>query len=282
MNKEKNILMTQRATPTSDGDGVKIDRIRAFNNSTLSPFLMLDELKSDESKDYIGGFPLHPHRGIETLSYMKKGHFRHEDHLGHTGEVASGGAQWMAAGRGVLHSEMPIMENGRLHSFQLWINQPAKLKMTKAAYQNLESDTHTIIKYSEHSNFRLISGGVQLNEKQFSGPLQQTGVPVVFGDWIVNDKDILRLTLPETMNTHVYVYAGSAVISGKNVQQGDLISLSKEGDLVIKGNGSSGFLIFAGEAIDEPVVHYGPFVMNSMQEIEQTLADFKAGKFEHY
>ena len=122
---------------TADGDGVKIRRVAGFNNKSFSPFLMVDELKSDQRADYVGGFPPHPHRGIETLTYMLTGHFQHRDHMNNVGELRSGGAQWMAAGRGVIHSEMPIMEDGELHGFQIWINQPARDKMSPALYLSL-------------------------------------------------------------------------------------------------------------------------------------------------
>ena len=129
--------------PTADGDGVKIRRVAGFNNASFSPFLMMDELKSDDHADYVGGFPPHPHRGIETPTYMLKGHFQHRDHMNNVGELRSGGAQWMAAGRGVIHSEMPIMQDGMLHGFQIWINQPAKDKMKPAQYHDCQPATIT-------------------------------------------------------------------------------------------------------------------------------------------
>ncbi len=131
------------AQPTADGDGVKIRRVAGFNHASFSPFLMMDELKSEDRADYIGGFPPHPHRGIETLTYMLKGHFQHRDHMDNVGELRSGGAQWMAAGRGVIHSEMPIMKEGELHGFQIWINQPAKNKMQPAQYHDFQPETIT-------------------------------------------------------------------------------------------------------------------------------------------
>lgn len=131
------------ATPTSDGDGVKIRRVAGFNNAAFSPFLMVDELNSEQRADYVGGFPPHPHRGIETLTYMLQGHFQHEDHMGNVGQLRSGGAQWMAAGRGVIHSEMPIMQDGELHGFQIWINQPARDKMKPAQYHDFQPERIT-------------------------------------------------------------------------------------------------------------------------------------------
>ncbi|MCL9773890.1 pirin family protein [Vibrio methylphosphonaticus] len=267
---------------TSDGDGVKIRRVHGFDNQAFSPFLMIDELRSDDKKDYIGGFPPHPHRGIETLTYMRQGHFQHRDHMGNVGELRSGGAQWMAAGQGVIHSEMPIMEEGALHGFQIWINQPANNKMIPAQYHDYQPETITQRTNEDMGSIRIIAGELGLNDAIAAGPLQKTGVPLMVADWQTTHDQRIKLRLDANHNAMVYVYLGQASIEGKMLQQGELALLSKGDLLKLSATGESGMLIFSGEPIDEPIVHYGPFVMNSKEEIQQAIDDYNAGLFETY
>ncbi|WP_068718665.1 pirin family protein [Vibrio tritonius] len=270
------------AQPTSDGDGVKIRRIAGFNNAALSPFLMVDELKSDQRADYVGGFPPHPHRGIETLTYMIQGHFQHRDHMGNIGELRSGGAQWMAAGRGVIHSEMPIMQDGQLLGFQIWINQPAKDKMIPARYHDYQPETITELRDESIGLVRVLAGNLNLKEQTLTGPLTQTGVPAMVADWRSTAGQEIEITTRSTDNTMVYVYQGNIEIRDKAVRQGEMAVMTKGELLQLVANDSSGVLIFNGQPINEPVVHYGPFVMNSVQEIEQAINDFNNGVFETY
>lgn len=278
----RRITQIMNAQATSDGDGVKIQRAAGFNNANFSPFLMIDELKSDESEDYVGGFPPHPHRGIETLTYMLQGHFQHKDHMGNVGELRSGGAQWMAAGRGVIHSEMPMMEEGSLHGFQIWINQPARDKMKPAQYHDFQSDKVTEFRSEEVGLLRLIAGNTSIEGTPLAGPLQTTGVPLNVSDWRAHSGQALTLTTERHHNAFVYVYKGSVDLGSRALVAGQLALLSKAEILAISTNEESGVLIFSGEPINEPVVHYGPFVMNSMEEIEQTIHDFNNGVFETY
>lgn len=298
----RNVQQVIHAHATSDGDGVKISRVAGFNNAKFSPFLMVDELKSDESKDYVGGFPPHPHRGIETLTYMMQGHFQHKDHMGNTGELRSGGAQWMAAGRGVIHSEMPVMEEGALHGFQIWINQPAKDKMTPARYHDFQPETIYEHRASDLGLVRVIAGNIQLKDQVIQGPLSTTGVPLSVADWKPEAGGALSYAPPETHNVMVYVYQGELTINDQVIHQGQLALLpsqealppeekaltpleeadSNESWVSMQAAKNSGALLFSGEPLNEPVVHYGPFVMNSMQEIEQTIQDYNNGLFETY
>lgn len=271
-----------RTHATSDGDGVKIQRVAGFNNQQFSPFLMVDELKSDQRADYVGGFPPHPHRGIETLTYMLKGHFQHRDHMGNVGELRTGGAQWMAAGRGVIHSEMPIMEEGELHGFQIWINQPARDKMKPAQYHDFQPETITEHQSDQAGLLRVLAGNIVANEQELAGPLDKTGVDLSVTDWRASSGQQLTLTVPETHNVMVLSYRGDIQIGTQTVKQGELALLSKGGKVELSTQDDSGALIFAGEPIDEPVVHYGPFVMNSMAEIEQAVRDYNMGLFETY
>ncbi|MEZ8862210.1 pirin family protein [Vibrio sp. 10N.247.311.51] len=278
------------AHATSDGDGVKIQRLAGFNNARFSPFLMIDELKSDESKDYVGGFPPHPHRGIETLTYMLQGHFQHKDHMGNVGELRSGGAQWMAAGRGVIHSEMPMMEEGALHGFQIWINQPATHKMQPAQYHDFQSESIAERQSEQSGLLRVIAGGFELYNQtdddaealRAQGPLQKTGVPLSVADWRSHSGQKVTLGTNVNHNAMTYVYKGSIKIGDKVINQGQLALLTKADLLSLGSLEDSGVLIFSGEPINEPVVHYGPFVMNSMEEIEQTIQDYNNGVFETY
>ena len=278
------------AHATSDGDGVKIQRLAGFNNTRFSPFLMIDELKSDESKDYVGGFPPHPHRGIETLTYMLQGHFQHKDHMGNVGELRSGGAQWMAAGRGVIHSEMPMMEEGALHGFQIWINQPASHKMLPAQYHDFQSESITEHQSEQRGLLRVIAGGFELHNQtdddsealRAQGPLQKTGVPLSVADWRSHAGQKVTLGTNVNHNAMTYVYRGSIKIGDKVINQGQLAQLTKADLLSLGSLEDSGVLIFSGEPVNEPVVHYGPFVMNSMEEIEQTIQDYNNGVFETY
>ncbi len=268
------------AHATSDGDGVKIARVAGFQHPNFSPFLMLDELKSDESKDYVGGFPPHPHRGIETLTYMLNGHFQHRDHMGNVGELRSGGAQWMAAGRGVIHSEMPIMTDGQLHGFQLWINQPAAQKMTPAKYKDFQPES-IVEKAFEGNILRVMAGELTANQTQITASLTDTAAEAVVADWRVQQASSIELNVPSTHNTLVYAYKGSLTIEGKPLAQGELAVLSA-GEIINLSADDAGALILSGEPLNEPVAHYGPFVMNSMQEIEQTINDYNSGVFETY
>ena len=270
------------AQPTSDGDRVTIRRIAGFNTAALSPFLMVDELKSDQRADYVGGFPPHPHRGIETLTYMIQGHFQHRDHMGNVGELRSGGAQWMAAGRGVIHSEMPIMQDGQLLGFQIWINQPAKDKMIPARYHDYQPETITELGDESIGLVRVLAGNLVLKEQTLTGPLTQTGVPAMVADWRSTAGQEIEIKTRSTDNTMVYVYQGNIKVQGKPVRQGEMAVMTKGELLQLVANESSGVLIFNGEPINEPVVHYGPFVMNSVQEIEQAINDFNNGVFDTY
>jgi redox-sensitive bicupin YhaK (pirin superfamily) len=268
--------------PTSDGDGVKIRRVHGFDNPKFSPFLMIDELKSDDKKDYIGGFPPHPHRGIETLTYMIQGHFQHRDHMGNVSELRSGGAQWMAAGRGVIHSEMPIMDSGQLHGFQIWINQPAKNKMKPAQHHDFQPESITEYQMSGCGLVRLLAGSLTIDNKMITGPLTNTGVAVTVADWRAQKGEQLNLRTPEHHNVLVYTYQGELLIGEKMLIKGELALVSMGEAMEIHAREETGALIFVGEPINEPIVHYGPFVMNSSEEIQRAIDDYNRGEFEHY
>jgi len=281
-NQQRAIRQIINSVPTADGEGVKIQRIAGFNNAGFSPFLMVDELKSDQRQDYVGGFPPHPHRGIETLTYMMQGHFQHEDHMGNVGQLRSGGAQWMAAGRGVIHSEMPIMQDGELHGFQIWINQPARDKMKPAQYHDFQPETITEHRSDKAGLVRLISGELIINGEAVIAPLLKTGVPASVADWRAEKSNRLHLQVPGHHNMMLYVYRGAISVQGSAVHQGQMALLSHGDYAEFHAEEVSGVLVFSGQPIDEPVVHYGPFVMNSMEEINQAVEDYNTGVFDGY
>ncbi|MEZ8107305.1 pirin family protein [Vibrio cortegadensis] len=282
MSKQRTLIETLNAKPTSDGAGVKIQRITGFNIKKFSPFLMIDELQSEENQDYVGGFPPHPHRGIETFSYMLKGHFQHKDSLGNSGELRSGGAQWMASGKGIIHSEMPMMEEGQLHGFQIWINQPSQDKQSRACYADFQPEMVKELESPELGTARILAGSSAINGISVDSALNKTGVPVNIIDWRANNNQELQTTLDESFNAIIYVYKGSIEISGKVVTEGQLGFLSQGDTVHLTATQESGALILAGQPINEPVVHYGPFVMNSMNEIDQAISDYNNGLFETY
>ncbi|MEZ9524289.1 pirin family protein [Enterovibrio norvegicus] len=272
----RNVTRIIRSHASKDGDGVKINRVHGFNDAKFSPFLLIDELKSENPDDYIGGFPPHPHRGIETLTYMLTGHFQHRDHMGNVGELKSGGAQWMSAGKGVIHSEMPIMSEGGLHGFQIWINLPAAKKMNPAQYHDFQSEE--INEYGSDTNLlRVISGNLTENGNALKGPLQKTGVEAVVADWRAVEKETRTLNVSERYQVNLFVYRGDVDVEGTTIPQGHFAQLSAGETIVLTAQKDAGVLILAGESINEPVVHYGPFVMNSMAEINQAMRDYENG-----
>jgi hypothetical protein len=266
----RKIARTIQSIPASDGAGVKLRRSLGQSNfARLDPFLMLDEFSSDDAADYIAGFPAHPHRGFETVTYILDGHMLHEDHLGNKGNLKSGGVQWMTAGRGIIHSEMPQQERGRMRGFQLWINLPAKDKMKPANYRDLEASAIPEVK--------LGAGKVRV----IAGEFQGTKAPVKPG---ATDATYLDVHLPagatftqpvkDGYNAFVYVYEGEL----EGIEARSAAVFTDKGSVEVKaGPQGARFLLLAGKPIGEPVVQYGPFVMNTREEIEQAIRDYQNG-----
>ena len=268
---------------TSDGAGVKLRRsIGAGQGLRLDPFLMLDEFGTENPDDYIAGFPPHPHRGFETVTYMIDGHMRHEDHLGNVGELKSGGVQWMTAGRGVIHSEMPQQESGRMRGFQLWLNLPAAEKMKPASYQDIPADAIPTLATDAGVRLKLIAGRQVVDGHELAGPINpQPGAMAT--DPLFVDLELVpgarqRLDVPAGHNAFVYAYEGAVSVGGKNVPP-RATGVLAEGDAVELEAGPDGarMILVAGKPLGEPVVQYGPFVMNSREQIEQALADYRDG-----
>ncbi len=266
------------ARPTSDGDGVRL--MRVFGGQDLSrfdPFLMLDEFGSQSASDYIGGFPSHPHRGFETVTYMLDGHMQHRDHMGNVGELRNGDVQWMTAGSGVIHSEMPQQKEGRMRGFQLWLNLAAKDKMQAASYRDVPAaDIPVLPRPTGH--IKAIAGEVQGSLGPVRGHISRPVTEPLYLD-IVVDKGAYAesFAVPEGDTVLVYVYEGSALVGGTRVEKSRMVRLSRQGAVEIAAEGPAKLLLIAGRPLREPIVHYGPFVMNTREEIEQALTDYRNG-----
>jgi redox-sensitive bicupin YhaK (pirin superfamily) len=273
--------------PTSDGAGVKLRRsIGQSAWARVDPFLMLDHFSTDNADDYIAGFPAHPHRGFETVTYMLDGHMRHEDHLGHTGELKGGGVQWMTAGRGIIHSEMPQQEAGRMRGFQLWINLPAKEKMKPAGYRDIQPEQIPVVTLPDGVKVKVIAGTLDVAGAKTPGPIQ--GVTT---DPLYLDVDLpagARFSQPVAPGYHAFIYPfeGSVEVgpSGKERHlKTHSAGILSDGDTIELAGGSEGgrVILLAGKPLGEPIVQYGPFVMNTREEIEQAMQDYQNGKLTH-
>ena len=266
---------------TSDGAGVRLRRsLGRTQTARVDPFLMLDEFSSDDPDDYIAGFPSHPHRGFETVTYMLDGHMLHEDHLGNRGDLLPGGAQWMTAGRGIIHSEMPQQESGRMRGFQLWINLPAAEKMKPAAYRDIRPEEIPTATLPGGGELRVIAGSIVVDGRAIAGPVQGLSTEAIYIDVRLAAGGEFVQALPPGHNAFIYTYEGKLAIGPEDDQQvlgaqdagvlgaGDSVAICAAG-------GPVRFLLLAARPLGEPVVQYGPFVMNSREEIEQAVADFR-------
>ena len=263
--------------PASDGAGVKLKRSIGVEPNYFDPFLMLDEFGSENKDDYIGGFPPHPHRGIETVTYMLQGEFEHEDSTGAKGRMKSGDVQWMKTGSGIIHSEMPAMSEGRLHGFQLWINMPAKLKMSKPNYIYIDADKMQVHKDSD-KQIKVIAGKFENAE----GPIKEHNVePIYFDIELKKDKDF-NIELPLAHNSFIYLIDGEIKIGEQThdkVKDSTLILLKKGQKLKVSSLTKGKFLLISGKPIGEKIARGGPFVMNTKEEILKAVQDYHNDTF---
>ena len=264
---------------TSDGAGVKLTRVlKQPLQRRLDPFLMLDAFGTDNPEDYIGGFPDHPHRGFETVTYMIAGRMRHRDSAGHEGLLQNGGVQWMTAGRGVIHSELPEQEEGRMEGFQLWLNLPAKDKMTAPWYRDIQSGDIPEFTTTEGVKVRVIAG----ESHGVAGAVQREATQPLYLDLHLPDGARFEQGLPAEHNAFVYVYRGEVQVGETAVPVQRMAILKNQADrdgVVLQAKGETRALLIAGQPLNEPIAQYGPFVMNRQEEIFQAVADFKAGQF---
>lgn len=272
------------ARAASDGAGVKLRRsLGQHQAARLDPFLMLDEFSSDRPDDYIAGFPAHPHRGFETVTYMLDGHMLHEDHLGNKGHLRSGDVQWMTAGRGIIHSEMPQQEHGLLRGFQLWINLPAHEKLKPAMYRDISSADIPVIEREDGAWIKVIAGSVDGDTQQTVGPIQGLSTDPLYLDIHLPAGARFTHAINTDYNAFVYLYEGSLSIgpAGKSrtlpAHNAGILSSGERIEVTAEANGAH-FLLLAGRPLHEPIAQYGPFVMNTQEEVEQAVMDYQKGE----
>ena len=262
---------------SSDGAGVKLKRSIGVEPNYFDPFLMLDEFGSENSEDYIAGFPPHPHRGIETVTYMLAGDFEHKDSTGGEGKMSAGDVQWMKTGSGIIHSEMPAMKEGKLHGFQLWINMPAKLKMSKPEYIYIDADKMKIHK-DKDKQIKVIAGKFEKAE----GPVKGHNVEPIYFDVELNKGKKFDFKIPSTHNSFIYLINGEIEIGEKKhtkVKDSTLVLLSRGENLKVSAKIDAKFLVISGKPINEEIARGGPFVMNTKSEILQAVQDYHSGNF---
>ena len=268
---------------TSDGAGVKLKRSIATRTlDYLDPFLLFDHFGSENQDDYIAGFPMHPHRGIETVTYMLAGAVKHRDSNGNSGIIKAGDVQWMTAGGGIMHEEMPQLEGGRLDGFQLWVNLPARLKMSNPRYQEVNSGDIPTVERDNGVHIRVIAGTVD----DLQGSVTEIAADPTYLDAFVPANTTFNHPIPDGHTAFAYVYAGDATFGVTDDDEGEQVAAPH---LVIFGDGDAvqirtsandaRFLLISGKPLNEPIVRYGPFVMNTEGEIEQALSDLRRGTF---
>lgn len=264
---------------TSDGAGVKLRRSLG-NRQRLDPFLMLDCFSTDNPDDYVAGFPSHPHRGFETVTYMLEGHMLHEDHLGNRGELRSGGAQWMTAGKGIIHSEMPLQKDGRLRGFQLWVNLPAAEKLKPAHYRDIQPEEIPTAELPDGIRVKVVAGTLDSAGTRLAGPVQGLATDPLFLDVALPAGATFRQPLPAGHNAFVYPYEGKLAVGeeGRPLTAHQAGVLSPGETVEVRAvEGEARFILLAAKPLGEPVVQYGPFVMNTREEIEQAIEDYQRG-----
>jgi len=264
---------------TSDGAGVKLTRVITGKlQHRLDPFLMLDAFGSDDPDDYIAGFPDHPHRGFETVTYMLSGRMRHRDSAGHEGLLENSGVQWMTAGSGAIHSEIPEQEDGVMEGFQLWLNLPATNKMAKPWYQDFPSKTIPEYRTEENVTVRVIAG----SSNGVAGVVCRETTEPLYLDIHIPAGTSFSTALPKTHNAFIYVYRGAVTVGDSlvNSQRMGILSNTQGADgVTLSASGNSRLILVAGKPLNEPIVQYGPFVMNTQEEIHQALDDYRNGRF---
>ncbi|GGD38783.1 pirin family protein [Pseudoxanthomonas indica] len=270
-----------RGRATSDGAGVKLTRVIGGPDlPDLDPFLLLDEFGTDRAEDYIAGFPEHPHRGFETVTYMLDGRMRHRDNHGNEGLLTPGSVQWMTAGRGLIHSEMPEQESGRMRGFQLWVNLPAREKMTEPKYQEFAPDHLPVATPAKGVSVKVIAGRVG----DTVGPISQPATDPVYLDIALEPGQAWDYTLPDGHNAFAYVFEGALSLGegdeARALESQEMAVLGGGNQVVLRaGSQPTRVILVAGRPLREPVVRHGPFVMNSKQEIMQAFVDFQEGRF---
>ena len=275
------VIQQLNSHATQDGDGVNISRIPGFDGKYLDPFLMIDELKSDDHSDFMGGFPVHPHRGIETFTYIIKGGFEHQDQMGNKKAIRAGDVQWMSTGFGVIHSEMPLADAKEgMHGFQIWLNMPSAEKLRAPRYQDTTEAPAPTTQNEQGVELKALAGSWQ-----FAGEKQDSSLQDLAADGMLAD-----VTLPAgtqfyhtpLTQTKVMIYIHTGEIhteQGGPVKAGSLLILEPGSDIEFNSQTGAGALILAGEPLKQPIAHMGPFVMTTQAELQQAVRDYQLGKF---
>jgi redox-sensitive bicupin YhaK (pirin superfamily) len=271
------------AVDSQDGAGVKLKRsIGRSQHARVDPFLMLDAFSSLNPDDYIAGFPAHPHRGFETVTYMIDGHMTHRDHMGNEGDLKSGGVQWMTAGRGVIHEERPQLTDGLMRGFQLWVNLPSDEKLKPAFYQDIPADQIPTKTLSNGVWLKVIAGDLSFEGEALKGPIAGITVDPLYIDVQIPKGETVEIPLKDGYDSVVYPFEGDLwVVNNESealVEHHTASVLTDQGTLKLKGGENGGrALVLAGKPLNEPIAQYGPFVMNTMDEVEQAIRDYQAG-----
>jgi len=272
----RKVVKVVHGMPTSDGAGVKLRRVIGQPGlPELDPFLMLDEFGTDAPADYIAGFPEHPHRGFETVTYMLDGRMRHRDNHGHEGVLVPGSVQWMTAGRGIVHSEMPEQQEGRMRGFQLWLNLPARDKMTEPKYQEFGPERIPVATPAPGVSVKVIAGEVGA----VKGPIAQPATDPTYLDVGLTAGSAYTHALPEQHAAFLYVFEGAVQIGSNAIKAGELVVLSEGREVRLSATEDSRAILVAGRPLQEPVARYGPFVMNTREQLIQAVEDFQKGAF---
>lgn len=277
VNKVRSVQQTLTGQETADGAGVRLTRLIGGGQlPQLDPFLLLDDFRSDNPDDYIGGFPPHPHRGFETVSYLLAGKLEHRDNAGHTGILQAGGVQWMTAGRGVIHSEMPQQQDGLLAGFQLWVNLPAKHKMTEPRYQEFEQELIPQEQRSDGVKIIVVAGETSQHTR---GAVTELMTPALFFDISLDAGAKFIEPVEGHFNAFIYLLQGSIDIGNSPLKGRTLAVLGKGESIEITADEPSRLILVAGQPLDEPIVRGGPFVMSSEDELKQAFKDYQEGRF---
>ncbi|WVO98574.1 pirin family protein [Pseudomonas aeruginosa] len=281
MTRYRDVLELHTGHPASDGAGVRLTRvIGGPSPERFDPFLMLDQFDTQNPDDYVAGFPSHPHRGFETVTYMLEGRMRHEDHLGNRGLLKPGGVQWMTAAHGIIHSEMPEQVEGAMRGFQLWVNLPAKSKLAPAGYRDIEPEDVPRLETAGGVKVTVIAGRFDDGQAQQIGAVERPDTEPHYYDLQLPAGGRIAPRLPDGHRVLLYVYEGSLTVEGERpveIATNRLARLSEEGELSLRSEAGARVLVLAGKPLREPIVQYGPFVMNSREEIEQALRDYRDG-----
>lgn len=271
------VVKIVKGQPASDGDGVRLTRVLGTAEAQMfDPFLMLDAFDNDQSSDYMGGFPDHPHRGFETVTYMLEGRMRHRDNTGREGVIGPGGIQWMRAGKGIVHSEMPEQAEGRMRGFQLWVNLPARLKMSAPGYSEFESDAIPVEPRDDGVSVKVISG---VTEGGTAGPIGGGAVDALYFDVVLPAGTRLEEPVGDDRNAMLAVYEGQVRVAGETIDALSGVFLGGGDTVAVEAVTDARLLLLAGRPIGEPVFWHGPFVMNSREELVQAFEDFRSGRF---